>query len=204
MHPRKCVSSYLISLQLPPVSEDEADEAPYTTDDDPLDAISTDAPGLGVVLRTDFSDESAWQTFLAKLKDAESEFAAEVDAPMDADSKDAEGEEMDEDEEDDEEEAVGSAPIFSVVNEASAHARLEGISNLAALRLLNDVDVRRIPDPPSGTKRIKPPNRLVDFHGWQEVYTGKRVWVYDAKSNQDLSVRVVSQQSAEGVYGTAT
>jgi len=123
---------------------------------------------------------------------------------------------MVEDDEDDDEGAVdealdasssGPAPIFHIIDPpASSHARteLEGISNLTALRLLNDADVRRIPDPPAGTKRLKPPNRLVDHHGWQEVYVGKMVWVYDVKSNSDECVRLVSQQGADAVYGTAT
>ena len=80
---------------------------------------------------------------------------------------------------------------------------LSGASNLTVLRLLNDVDVRRVLDPPAGTKRIKPPNRLVDYHGWQEVYTGKTLWVYDRTSNADQCARLVSQRSAS-LYGTAT
>ena len=50
---------------------------------------------------------------------------------------------------------------------------------------------------------MRPPNRLVDHDGWQEVYSGKTVWIYDAKSNQDQCVRLVSQKSA-AMYGTAT
>ena len=44
---------------------------------------------------------------------------------------------------------------------------------------------------------------LVDYHGWQEVYTGKTLWVYDARSNADGCVRLVSGVGA-GMYGTAT
>ncbi len=97
------------------------------------------------------------------------------------------------------------APIFCVINAATPaeQARFAGLSNIAALRLFNDVDVRRAPAPPQGTRRIKPPNRLVDHDGWQEVYAGKTVWIYDARSNQDQCVRLVSQTSA-AMYGTAT
>ena len=67
---------------------------------------------------------------------------------------------------------------------------------------INDVDVRPAPTPPTGTKRVKPPNRLVDCHGWQEIYAGKLVWIYDSKSNVDQCVRLVGQQGA--MYGTAS
>ena len=116
---------------------------------------------------------------------------------------------MDEDDEGDQEDGGGApgggAPIFHIVDpqDADARALLTGLSNLAALRLLNDVDVRRAPAPPSGTKRIKPPNRIVDHDGWQEVYAGKTLWIYDAKSNADQCVRLVSQVGA-AMYGTAT
>ena len=66
------------------------DEAPYTTDDDPLDQESLEAPGLGVLVRTDFSNEVAWQDFLSKLKEGEAEF---LDAPMDVEAEEAEADE---------------------------------------------------------------------------------------------------------------
>lgn len=206
----------LVTEKLVPLSEDEADEAPFSADDDLLDDASIDAPGLAILIRTDFSDDAAWQAFLTKLKDAEAEFAADVDASMDTESEDAAAGTMDENDPDGDEDATvdeamaadasaGPAPIFYVLDPlpSSGHRALfTGISNLTALRLLNDVDVRQIPPPPAGTKRIKPPNRLVDYQGWQEVYTGKMVWVYDQKSNTDQCVRLVSQQSAS-LYGTA-
>lgn len=116
-----------------------------------------------------------------------------VDEDEDADADDADDDEN------------GGAPLFVVINAATPaeQARFAGLSNIAALRLFNDVDVRRAPAPPQGTRRIKPPNRLVDHDGWQEVYSGKTVWVYDARSNQDQCVRLVSQTSA-AMYGTAT
>ena len=124
---------------------------------------------------------------------------------MDVDPEDVPGEssrgEMDEDESEDVE-ADENAPIFHVIDDPSQRAVLEGISNLTALRLLNDVDVRPAPTPPTGTKRVKPPNRLVDCHGWQEIYAGKLVWIYDSKSNVDQCVRLVGQQGA--MYGTAS
>ncbi|KAI0775680.1 hypothetical protein BD413DRAFT_652167 [Trametes elegans] len=216
------------SISQNPVLPESVEDADFTADDDPLDAISDDAPGVGLLLRTDYSDEGAWQAFYAKLQEAEAELASEP-APSGADaapgtpregpsgaqaaassSTDAEGDTaMDVEDEDAEADAEADdgddgAPIFYVINASPAErARFTGISNLAALRLLNDVDVRRAPAPPQGTKRIRPPNRLVDHDGWQEVYVGKTVWVYDTRSNADQCVRLVSPKSA-AMYGTAT
>ncbi|EIW63341.1 uncharacterized protein TRAVEDRAFT_26653 [Trametes versicolor FP-101664 SS1] len=216
-----------------PLLADTIEEADFNTDDDPADGISDDAPGLGVLLRADYTDEGAWAAFYAKLQEAEAEFAADasqdaqadthgeapsaaqgaassstdaggdtamVDEVEDADA-DADADANDADDDDDD----GGAPIFAVINAATPaeQARFSGLSNIAALRLFNDVDVRRAPAPPQGTRRIKPPNRLVDHDGWQEIYSGKTVWVYDARSNQDQCVRLVSQASA-AMYGTAT
>lgn len=194
-------------------SADPGEDADFVTDDDPLDEISDDAPGLGIIVRTDYSNEDAWQAFCGKLQEGEAEFAPERPSEGDRMDEDAGGpsnsgvaddDAMDQDEDDmGEGESEGFASIFSVIDASPAdRARFTHISNLSALRLLNDVDVRRAPSPPVGTKRIKPPNRLVDHHGWQEIYTGKMVWIYDAKSNVDQCVRLVSQQS--GPYGTAT
>jgi hypothetical protein len=43
---------------------------------------------------------------------------------------------------------------------------------------------------------------LIDLDGWQEIYHGKTIWIYDAKSNVDQCVRLVSHHS--DFYGTAT
>ncbi|GJE92156.1 hypothetical protein PsYK624_083090 [Phanerochaete sordida] len=196
-----------------PVPVAEAEDAEYCMDDDQLDNVTVDVPGLGIVLRTDFSNEDAWQAFHEKLQAAEAEFSSAPDEPMEAESsntgessKDKE-QEMDQDDtepDDAEADEDDNAPIFSVINPDAPEdrARLQGISNLTALRLLNDVDIRPAPAPAAGEKRIKPPNRLVDYHGWQEIYSGKTLWVYDARSNADQCVRLVSQQGA--MYGTAT
>ncbi|KAI0958563.1 hypothetical protein AcV7_004353 [Taiwanofungus camphoratus] len=186
-----------------------ADEnANFVTDDDPYDEISADAPGLGILVRTDYSNEDAWQAFCTKLKDAEAEFLparpSEGDKrlvdPVPGGTPSAAGDEdMDEDEDEDDQ----HFPIVFVLDgPASYRQKFINISNLTALRLLNDVDIRRAPMPPPGTKRIKPPNCLVDHDGWQEIYTGKTVWIYDANSNVDQCAKLVGQQG--GPYGTAT
>jgi len=94
--------------------------------------------------------------------------------------------------------------LIKVINATQPEERaiFQNISNLRALRLFNDVDIRPAPVVPSGSRRISPPNRLVDFAGWQEIYSGVTLWIYDALSNTDQSVRLVSPEG--DVYGTAT
>ena len=65
-----------------------------------------------------------------------------------------------------------------------------------------DVNVRPAPSVPRGTKRLKPGHRLVDLNGFQEIYRGRALWVYDAQSNIDGAVRMVNLEG--DVYGTAT
>lgn len=181
-------------------------DAAFAVDDDPLDDISVDAPGLGILVRTDFSDDGAWREFCAKIKEAEAEYLQEPgsstgDVAMDEDrdpENDGEGKDADEDDED------TPASIIDIFDPPpSLRARFTNISNLTALRLLNDADVRLLPKHDNRSKPAIPRNPLVDFDGWQEVYTGKLLWIYDAKSNEDKCVRLVSQQSA-ALPGTAT
>jgi hypothetical protein len=178
-----------------------------------------DGPELGILLRTDYSNEESWQAFLAQLQESEKELWGDIEAEMmdttnsnseppvapsqtmDIDDADA-GDDSDSDTDN---ELEQNAPlIFKIINPTSPLDReaLTNISNLTALRLLNDVDKRRSPTPPVGTSRINPPNRLIDHGGWQEIYKGKSIWIYDSISNSDQSVRVVSQQG--DIYGTAT
>ncbi|KDQ57688.1 hypothetical protein JAAARDRAFT_35373 [Jaapia argillacea MUCL 33604] len=183
----------------------------FSKDRDPYDDLSTDAQGLGILLRTDYSDEGAWTDFCAKLDEAQrqllSDFGAENSEEAGANERspqtdgDVEMLEEEEEEDDDDDEA---SPVFAIINPPSPASReiLTSISNLTALRLLNDVDIRAAPVRPQGTKPMKPPNRLVDHSGWQEIYTGKTVWIYDKKSNTDQCVRLVSQKA--DMYGTAT
>ncbi|KAJ7124947.1 hypothetical protein C8R44DRAFT_668843 [Mycena epipterygia] len=185
----------------------------FLHDDDPFDAIVGDGPQLGLLLRTDFSDEDSWQTFCARLKSEEQSFIESMQPPAPteaaaqgsstADVKMADSDEGD-DESDDESTDGLSAPIIKIIDPVTEQDKsiVQNISNLSALRLLNDVDIRPAPSPPAGTKRVSPPNRLVDKKGWQEIYTGLTIWVYDARSNTDQCVRLVNQQG--DVYGTAT
>ncbi|KAA1473942.1 hypothetical protein DENSPDRAFT_882404 [Dentipellis sp. KUC8613] len=196
----------------------QANEAELSVHGDPHDDIAgPDVPAPGILVRTDFSDEAAWSTFYKTLLEAEKDFtSAENEAePVDAEmtpadeagpsvpapaSGDAEMAEAEDDEED-EDEPLG---FFSVLDpeDPTEQARLTGISNLTALRLLSDASVRAAPPVPQGEKRVRPGNRIVDLSGLQEVYSGKTLWIYDTKSNSDQSVRMVNQQG--DMYGTAT
>ncbi|EIN11720.1 hypothetical protein PUNSTDRAFT_42890 [Punctularia strigosozonata HHB-11173 SS5] len=193
----------------------------WQTDEDPFDEIAIHTAGLGILVRTDFTDDDAWQSFLAKLREGEQEFAGAtnredaqdaqedvqmvVENPIDNASGSTQEEvvmEEGEDGSDDEESEDSPAPIFAVLD--SPRDALENMSNLAALRLVNEVGVRPAPPLPAGTSRAKPSHRLIDHDGWQEIYTGKPVWIYDARSNADQTARVVSQTSTDSTYGTAT
>ncbi|KIJ67867.1 hypothetical protein HYDPIDRAFT_25332 [Hydnomerulius pinastri MD-312] len=192
---------------LPDVTTEAIAGADFITDSDPLDEASSQRPELGLAVRTDFSNEDAWLAFCARLEEGEKEFVEtgeqdmQDDGPVEQTPANATGEQDDSDDSDDED---APPPIFHIINPPSPQDRhlLTDISNLTALRLFNDVDVRTAPSPPKGSKRVKPANRLVDCHGWQEIYTGKNIWIYDTKSNTDQCARLVSQSG--DMYGTAT
>lgn len=176
-----------------------------------MDGATRGVPELGLIVRTDFSDESSWAAFCARLQDSEKELILGSDRADENASKQPDGhgeqggsDDEDSDDDSDEDEDEDPSTIFHIINPSSPQERelFANISNLTVLRLFNDVDLRPSPTPPHATKRIDPPNRLVDCHGWQEFYRGKNVWIYDAKSNIDQCVRVVSQSG--DLYGTAT
>jgi len=184
-------------------------------DEDLFDEITDDeAPGLGILVRTDFSNDEAWRSFLAKLKKGEQEFSsssapgqgedigmdqgAEPHAPASTSGVKTGDDKGDSDGSSDQ----GSAPIIAILDPSpEIRPYFSEISNLTALRLLNDVDLRKLTIPPNA-KRFNPPNPIVDCNGWQEIYHGKTLWVYDATSNRDQCARLVSKRS--DFYGTAT
>ncbi|KAF8653592.1 hypothetical protein AX16_003870 [Volvariella volvacea WC 439] len=167
-------------------------------DGDPWDELS-EAREFGLLIRADRSNEAAWQAFLVQLQDAEQKMAVAV-----RESRNMTEEQMAGIDEDDD--AFVPYPLVRIVDpdDADDRAAFEGISNIGALRLLNDVDVRRAPVPAPGQRRIKPGHRLVDLGGLQEIYSGTDIWIYDALSNQDGCARVVCQEGDSSVYGTAT
>jgi len=164
---------------------------------------------LGVVIRTDYSNEDAWSNFVKKLQRAEVEFVESTQEPeADTEGTDevvATNDRMAIDPSSaDSDDSSDEMSIIKIIDPTTPEERgiLHDISNLTALRLLNDVDIRPSPDRPPGTKPISPPNPLVDQGGWQEIYFGKNIWIYDSRSNLDECVRVISQ--AGDIYGTAT
>lgn len=180
-------------------SQDTPGDALHENDDDPLDEI-TDCEELGLVVRTDFSNDDAWNMFISKLQGAEKELLSTIQAeePTNQGDNDVEVEEAGE--ADSESDATPDHIIKIIAN--ARNPLFNNISNLTGLRLLNDVGIRLTPSPPTGTKRISPSNRLIDRNNLQEIYSGKTIWIYDRQSNVDESVRLVSQHG--DVYGTAT
>ncbi|KAF8160942.1 hypothetical protein B0H34DRAFT_698791 [Crassisporium funariophilum] len=188
----------------------------FDTDPDPLDQ-DIDDDELGIIIRTDFSNEEAWSNFCKKVTDSQKDLISEMtkvdpenpsentaEGSSDVTMKDGPAETATaavEDGSDSSDESPEFMKILNPTDEADKR-RLSNISNLTALRLFNDVDIRAAPDPPAGTKRVNPPNPLIDQGGWQEIYSGKNLWIYDARSNVDECVRVVGQ--AGDFYGTAT
>jgi hypothetical protein len=175
-------------------------------DSDPFDQFS-EGHESGLLLRTDFSNEDAWQAFCSNLQDSERELAEALQSDNteagDQDVKMETAEDSDFDDDASDVEGI-STPLVKVVNPVSPEHRLifNNMSNMTALRLLNNVDIRLCPSPPPGTTRINSPNRLIDQGGWQEIYSGPNIWIYDTLSNTDQCVRLVSQQGS--MYGTAT
>jgi len=198
---------------LPTLTEEQLENADFLNDDDPYDEVSIDSDELGIILRTDYSNEAAWETFHALVLQGEQEFVSEdtlandvkMEEPGDPSSSTQESEDQEMDASAGDSDNDGMAPaIFKIISPQTplTRAPLTNISNLTALRLLSTPSIRPSPALPADTKRIKPPNRLVDDGGWQEVYEGKNIWIYDDKSNADGCVRVVS--GAGDMYGTAT
>jgi hypothetical protein len=91
-------------------------------------------------------------------------------------------EEVDDESSEDEDDADSLPSIIRVFDpDPSLRTKFTGISNLAALRLLNDVNVRKAPPPPKGTARDDRQSPLIDLAGWQEIYDGKDLWIYDSR-----------------------
>jgi len=164
------------------------------SDQDPFDHLTEDDQ-LGLIIRTDFSDEDAWATFLNQVQLSQKDLISELT------NHPASTDDADDGESDSSNESPGFLQILNPI-EQSDKIKFTNISNITALRLFNDIDVRPTPARPPGTKPISPQDPLIDLSGWQEIYSGKNLWIYDALSNVDGSVRVVSQTS--DFYGTAT
>jgi len=172
-------------------------QSDHETDYDPFDEV-TDCGELGLLLRADFSNDDAWDKFVSELQVVEKELLESImlEGAATQDDNDVTMKEDSDSESD-----VIPEHIIKILT----HVRdisFDGISNLTALRLFNDVAIRLAPPPPPGTTRINPRSRLIDWNKLQETYTGKTIWIYDQRSNIDGSVRLVSPRG--DVYGTAT
>ncbi|CAE6519288.1 unnamed protein product [Rhizoctonia solani] len=171
----------------------------------------------GIIVRTHLhlNDEPAWNAFLTALEGLEKESLADI--PSVQMESDSESEDEETDKSEDEEMAEAAPPpityesdaIFTVIDpvrQETYHAlrdRLSNASNVAILRLFNDVSIAPSPSPPDNMpKRIKPGHRLIDEDGFQEVYSGGRIWVWDQQSAKDQTLRLVSPRVF--VYGDAT
>ncbi|KAI5118838.1 hypothetical protein M0805_006158 [Coniferiporia weirii] len=187
--------------------------------------LGTSSVVVGIVVRTDYSNDEAWGGFVDTLKEAEKDLAApeDVDAMAEdvprsdepsasATQNEVEEGSASESESESEDDATGAGStstnpvsLFALASPPASsplRAHLSGASNLTALRLFNDVDTVRAPVPPTGTRRVKPGHRLVDLDGFVEAYVGPMLWVYDAQSNTDRAARVVNQRVES--YGAAT
>ncbi|PPQ98439.1 hypothetical protein CVT24_004118 [Panaeolus cyanescens] len=183
-------------------------EPPFISDIDPMDQVLEDEE-LGLVIRTDFTNDEAWNQFRRRLEESQKDLLQDLrgeqqeepekNTPGNSQSSQpllAEG--------DQESDSSDEFPDFIKVIDPQSEedrAKVKDISNIRALRLFNDVDIRICPPAPKETTKV-PPNPLIGLHGLQEFYSGKNLWIYDSKSNADECVRVVSQTG--DVYGTAS
>jgi len=178
----------------------EAISTALTTIDDEKDESDTTL-GVGLVLRTDYSNNDAWTKFCDALRDAEKESLGEED-DADMEENNADENDGDSDSDSDSEDDGKAQPLFVLKSDPSLN--LAGISNIAALRLFNDVDIGPAPKKPADTShsKVKVSHPLMDKDGLVEAYKGNLLWIYDAKSNTDGSVRVVNQNCE--THGIAT
>ncbi|KAG8907477.1 hypothetical protein FRB99_004053 [Tulasnella sp. 403] len=235
---RQAISNHAQALRDPP-------SAPWASDPDLFDLDDRNTGdsivGLkGVIVRTDYANDVAWERFVSAVKETEAEGIREMSEKMQEDDGGNEGDEEgstedeDEDNEDEERDAKmdvseagqegtttqpdpappkGSA--FHIVELPPDQRHItENASNLRLLRLFNDVDIVEAPKkpPPEGVyyvgpqakeTTISPDNKLVEKFGLKEVYPGRVVWVYDARSNDDMCARLIRNGVDDG-YGSYT
>jgi len=218
------------SLPRPEVSLIDVPD-PFDFVDEPDSAV----PLRGIIVRTDFIDDDKWAEFCETVLKSEQEGMADllssnmlpgstIDAPNDKGDEDESSSE-DNDEQDADAMAGDTSgktiptglesDTFIFVDSSKWPSSTEGppvplrnASNIALLRLFNDIDIVPCLPLPQGGKRVKgslgqsPSLRLVDWHGFHEVYSGRMIWVYDSRSNADGCVRLITQRPTK--YGLAT
>lgn len=171
---------------------------------------------MGILVRTDYTDEASWSNFLETFEKAEKAFLEDAateeddegaesgdDGPdamdVDRDDKDAESSSSSEDD-------SGPPKMFHILSNPD---QLKNLSNISILRLTSDASLHVAPPTPEpiiGMPKAKPlpPHRLTSRQGLREVYAGSpNVWVYDLKSNSDGCLQSVSSQGPN-LYGCAT
>lgn len=189
-----------------------------------IDEIIGEGSTVGVIVRTDYSDDSAWSGFVEAVRSAENELNA-LDEDMDEEAVDepsssvqnesgagSESESEGEDEGKADPLIEGSSTradedvslfVFVSPSETSPlRSELLKASNLKVARIFNDVTVENVPPLPPDSRRIKQGHRLVDMDGLVEVYEGMSIWIYDERSNRDRAARLVSLRPDS--YGSAT
>ena len=164
----------------------------------------TESSVLGVVVRTDYTDDEAWSRFVEDLLESEKDLITPLDENVDvpesnqasfsgAEQYATENAGSDTDGSSDSG-AESSFAFLDPPESSSLRQNLSGMSNLAALRLLNDVDVASAPAPLAGGQAISTQHRLINLDGFVENYHGPLVWIYDYRSNTDRAARVVSRR----------
>ncbi|KAG9000816.1 hypothetical protein FRB94_005142 [Tulasnella sp. JGI-2019a] len=211
-----------------------AHDVPWAADHDDFDLNDGPEderiiPLKGVIVRTDYSNDQAWDSFLGIVRAAEKEALEDSDTAMEGDDSGEGTSGSDEGEEGPETtqatgQGSGGTPAASTTSplavfhilDLSLDRRSHAInaSNIVLLRLLADLKIIYAPRPapPSGQyfvapkardKPISPMNPLVEKFGYKEAYEGRTIWVYDTLSNTDGCVRLIDG-GLDGQFGSST
>jgi len=157
---------------------------PFDQEDPPEKIVNR----RGLILRTDFSNDNAWNDFCEIVRRSERDGLQTESASSSAAAP--EGSESESDSEDDE---PSDLLVFAFHNPPPEHRGiLTNQTNLALLRLFLDVDISPSSLSPQKATEIVNKVPIFDCDGYQEVYKGPLLWAYDATSNQDGSVRLIT------------
>jgi hypothetical protein len=145
----------------------------------------------GLILRTDFSNDHAWADFCDIVRRSEREGLRDLPSSPGGENTEAGGDEDDESSSDEDDPSDTLAFVF--VEPPPEHRdALMNQSNLSLLRIFLDADIAPSHVPSEKAKQIVNNLPICDCDGFQEVYSGRLLWVYDTTSNQDGSVRLVT------------
>ncbi|KAF8339726.1 uncharacterized protein EI90DRAFT_3037590 [Cantharellus anzutake] len=205
------------------------DVGDLSTLQDPLDFSEPPygiVPQRGVIVRVGFSSDPAWNSFLESVLQTERDGIKELLNTAGAENQeqnDSGGESSSEEDtnlpeegESSSQRQAGPAPCsppsetFIVIDPSDPTSpyhhlapRLQNATNITLLRLFSDLDIiPTLPVPPQQRIPARASSPLIDMDGLHEIYEGRTVWVYDEKSNQDGSVRLIVPRPT--TYGLAT